>query len=119
VTDVDIRALSVAMLAEKMKAPQCVRKCPGHNDMCYHSTHRHTTETYCVVTTIALQSLTQGNGTTRAQLTLGDPEHFQTPTVTITIVNDDQQDATILAYLFIRSQLYVFRAMSSPIIRST
>ena len=35
------------------------------------------------------------------------------------IVNDDQQDATILVYLFIPSQLYMFRAMSSPIIRST
>ena len=35
------------------------------------------------------------------------------------IVNDDQQDATILAYLFIPNQLYMFRAMSSPIIRST
>jgi len=35
------------------------------------------------------------------------------------IVNDDQQDATILAYLFIPNQLYMFLAMSSPIIRST
>ena len=35
------------------------------------------------------------------------------------IVNDDQQDATILAYLFIPSQLCMFRAMFSPIIRST
>ena len=34
-------------------------------------------------------------------------------------VNDDQQDATILACLFIPNQLYMFRAMSSPIIRST
>ena len=34
------------------------------------------------------------------------------------IVNDDQQDATILAYLFIPNQLYLFRGMSSPIIRS-
>ena len=34
------------------------------------------------------------------------------------IVNDDQLDATILAYLFIPNQLFVFRAMSSPIIRS-
>jgi len=31
------------------------------------------------------------------------------------IVNDDQQDATILAYLFIPNQFYMFRAMSSPI----
>jgi len=35
------------------------------------------------------------------------------------ILNDDQQDANILAYLFIPDQLYMFRAMSSPIIRST
>ena len=35
------------------------------------------------------------------------------------IVNDDQQDATILVYLFIPSQLYMFRAMFLPIIRST
>jgi len=35
------------------------------------------------------------------------------------IVNDDQQVATILAYLFIPNQFYIFRAMSSPIIRST
>jgi len=34
-------------------------------------------------------------------------------------VNDDQQDATILAYLFIPNQLYMFLAISSPIIRST
>ena len=34
-------------------------------------------------------------------------------------VNDDQKDATVLAYLFIPDQLYMFRAMSSPIIRST
>ena len=35
------------------------------------------------------------------------------------IVNDDQQVATTLVYLFIPNQLYMFRAMSSPIIRST
>ena len=35
------------------------------------------------------------------------------------IVNDYQKDATILTYLFIPNQLYMFRAMSSPIIRST
>ena len=35
------------------------------------------------------------------------------------IANDDQQDATILAYLFIPSQLNMFRAISSPIIKST
>jgi hypothetical protein len=36
-----------------------------------------------------------------------------------TIVNDDQQNATILAYLFIPNELYMFRAMSSPMNRST
>ena len=41
------------------------------------------------------------------------------PCIFSIIVNDDQQDATISAYLFIPNQLYVFRAMSSPIIRST
>ena len=35
------------------------------------------------------------------------------------IVNDYQQDAIILAYLIIPNQLYMFGAMSSPIIRST
>ena len=39
------------------------------------------------------------------------------------IVNNDQEDTTILAYLFIYlfipNQLYMFRAMSSPIIGST
>ena len=39
------------------------------------------------------------------------------------VVTDDQQDANILVYLFIYifipNQLYMFRAMSSPIIRST
>ena len=35
------------------------------------------------------------------------------------IVKNDQQDATILAYLFIPNQLYMFRAMFSPITRST
>jgi ABC-type microcin C transport system duplicated ATPase subunit YejF len=34
----------------------------------------------------------------------------------ISIVNDNLKDATILAYLFIPNQLYIFRAMSSPII---
>jgi len=34
-------------------------------------------------------------------------------------LNYDQQDATMSVYLFILSQLYMFRAMSSPIIRST
>ena len=44
---------------------------------------------------------------------------FVYPCIAIIIVNDDQQDATILAYLFIPNQLYMFRVMSSPIIRST
>jgi len=35
------------------------------------------------------------------------------------IINDNQQDATILAYLFIPNQLYMFRAMSSPIMGNT
>ena len=35
------------------------------------------------------------------------------------IVNDEQQDANILAYLFMPNQLYMFLSMSSPIIRST
>ena len=39
---------------------------------------------------------------------------FMYPCIVSIIVNDDQQDATILAYLFIPNQLYVFRAMSSP-----
>jgi len=34
-------------------------------------------------------------------------------------VNNGQQDITILAYLFIPNQLYMFLTMSSPIIRST
>ena len=34
-------------------------------------------------------------------------------------LNDDQQDANILVYFFIPNQLNVFRAMSSPIIKST
>ena len=40
-------------------------------------------------------------------------------TLVLKIVNDDQKDANILAYLFIPNQLYIFRAMSSPVIRST
>ena len=41
------------------------------------------------------------------------------PCIFSIIVNDDQEDATILAYLFIPNQLYMFRAMSSPITGST
>ena len=44
---------------------------------------------------------------------------FACPCIVSLIVNDDQQDATILAYLFIRNQQYMFWAMSLPIIRST
>jgi len=39
--------------------------------------------------------------------------------VSIIIVNDDEQDATILIQLFIPNQLYMFRAMFSPTVRST
>ena len=44
---------------------------------------------------------------------------FVCPYIAGITVNDDQQNATILTYLFIPNQLYKFRAMSSPIIRST
>ena len=44
---------------------------------------------------------------------------FVCPCIISITVYDDQQDATILAYLFIPNQPYMFRAMSSPIIRST
>ena len=48
---------------------------------------------------------------------------FVYPCIACIIVNDDQKDATILAYLFIYlfipNQLYMFRVMSSPITRST
>ena len=44
---------------------------------------------------------------------------FVYPCVVGVIVNDDQKDATILAYLLIPNQLYMFRAMPSPISRST
>ena len=43
---------------------------------------------------------------------------FVCPCIASVNVNDDQQDATILVYLLIPNQLYVFRAISSPIIRS-
>jgi hypothetical protein len=43
---------------------------------------------------------------------------FVCPCIVGIIVNDDQQDETTLAYLFIPNQLYMFRAMSSSIIRS-
>jgi hypothetical protein len=43
---------------------------------------------------------------------------FMCPCVTSTIINDDQQDVTILD-LFISSLLYKFRAIPSSIIRST
>jgi hypothetical protein len=38
------------------------------------------------------------------------------PCIASIIVNDDQQNATILAYLFIPSQLCMFQAISSRII---
>jgi len=44
---------------------------------------------------------------------------FVCPCIVSVTVNDDQQDATILASLFIPNQLYIFRVISSPIIRST
>ena len=44
---------------------------------------------------------------------------FVCPCIVGIIVNDDQQDETTLAYLFIPNQLYMFLAMSSPIIRNT
>ena len=44
---------------------------------------------------------------------------FVCPCIASIIVNADQQEATILDYLFIPSQLYVFWAMSLPIIRRT
>jgi hypothetical protein len=40
------------------------------------------------------------------------------PCITSIIINDDQQDASILD-LFISSLLYMFLAIRSPIIRST
>ena len=44
---------------------------------------------------------------------------FVCPCIVSIIANDDQQAATILVYLLIPNQLYMFRAMSSPIIGST
>ena len=44
---------------------------------------------------------------------------FVCPCIASIIVNDDQKDATILVYLLIPNQLYMFRAMSWPIVRST
>ena len=44
---------------------------------------------------------------------------FVCPCIVSVIVIDDQQDATILVYLLIPNQLYMFRAMFSQIIRST
>jgi len=41
------------------------------------------------------------------------------PCIVSVIVNDDRQDATLLAYLFVPSEPYMFRATCSPIIRST
>jgi len=48
---------------------------------------------------------------------------FLCPFIVSILVIDDQQDATILVYLFIYlfipNQLYMFRAKFSPITRST
>ena len=44
---------------------------------------------------------------------------FVRPCIISITANDDQQDATILTYLFIPNQLYMFREMFSPIVRST
>jgi len=44
---------------------------------------------------------------------------FVCPCIVSIIVIDDQQYASVLVYLFIPNQLYTFRAMFSPIIRST
>jgi len=41
------------------------------------------------------------------------------PCIASIILNDYLQDANILAYSFILNQLYMFRVMLSPIIRST
>jgi hypothetical protein len=43
---------------------------------------------------------------------------FMCPCIGVTIINDDQHDATIFG-LLISSLLYMFRAALSPIIRST
>ena len=44
---------------------------------------------------------------------------FLCPRIVSIIVIDDKQDATFLVYLFIPNQLCMFRAMFSPIIRSS
>jgi len=47
-------------------------------------------------------------------------ENYFTSNISRSIIpNDDQKDPTILAYLFIPNQLYMFRAMCSPIITRT
>ena len=38
---------------------------------------------------------------------------------TVLFVIDDQRDTNFLVYLFVPNQLYMFRAVFSPIIRST
>ena len=43
---------------------------------------------------------------------------FMYPCIASIILNDDQQDANVLAFLFIPNQLCMFREMSSPIVRS-
>jgi len=44
---------------------------------------------------------------------------FVCPCIVSIIIIDNQQDATILVHFLIANQLYMFRAMFSPIIRST
>ena len=72
---------------------------------------------FCVILTTKISYsniyFTHHHSATKSGLT------FLYPCFTSINVNDDQQDATILAYLFIPSQLYMFRAMSSPVIRTT
>ena len=46
----------------------------------------------------------------RANVFAHHQEHSTVFTASDIIVNDDQQDATILTYLFIPNQLYMFRA---------
>jgi hypothetical protein len=44
---------------------------------------------------------------------------FVFPCIVSIIVIDEQRGKTVLVYLFVPNQLYMFRAMSSPIIRNT
>ena len=53
------------------------------------------------------------------KLDLDNTLAFVCPCFLSMTVNDYQKDENILAYLFIPNQLYMFRAMSSPIVQST